>query len=51
MLWRHKIWPDLNLIFLIKPFLYITKKSRKKLKYLENGKSFWGEIKNIFRQI
>ena len=29
-----------NLIVLIKPFFYITKKSRKKLRYLENGKSF-----------
>ena len=38
----------INLIFLIKPFLYMTKKSRQKLKYLENEKSFWGEIKSIF---
>ena len=30
----------INLIFLIKPFLYITKKSREKLKYLEDEKSF-----------
>ena len=48
-------WPDcdvikfeINLIFLIKPFWYMTKKSRQKLKYLENGKSFWSEIKSIF---
>ena len=27
-------------IFLIKLFLYMTKKSRQKLKYLENEKSF-----------
>ena len=26
----------------------MTKKSREKLKYLENDKSFWGEIKSIF---
>ena len=38
----------INLIFLIKPFRYMTKKSRQKLKYLENENSFWGEIKSIF---
>ena len=38
----------LTLIFLIKPFRYMTKKWRQKLKYLENEKSFWGEIKSIF---
>ena len=27
-------------LFLIKPFQYMNKKSRKKLKYLENEKSF-----------
>ena len=26
----------------------MTKKSRQKLKYFENEKSFWGEIKSIF---
>ena len=26
----------------------MTKKSRQKLKYLENEKSFWDEIKSIF---
>ena len=31
---------ETNLIFLIKPFFYITKKSWQKLKYLENEKSF-----------
>ena len=31
---------EINLIFLIKPFSYITKKSRQKFKYLENKKSF-----------
>ena len=30
----------INLIFLIKPFLYVTKISRQKLQYLENEKSF-----------
>ena len=30
----------INLILLIKPFLYMNKKSRQKLKYLENEKSF-----------
>ena len=30
----------INLIFLTKLFLYKTKKSRQKLKYLENEKSF-----------
>ena len=39
---------EISLIFLIKPFCYTTKKSRQKLKYLENEKSFWGEIKSIF---
>ena len=29
-----------NLTFLIKPFRYMTKKSRQKRKYLENEKSF-----------
>ena len=35
-------------MFLIKSFWYMTKKSREKPKYLENGKSFWGKIKRIF---
>ena len=39
---------EINLIFLIKPFSYMAKKLGQKLKYLENGKSFWGEIKSIF---
>ena len=29
-----------DLIFLMKPFLYMTKKSKQKFKYLENEKSF-----------
>ena len=39
---------EIILIFLIKPFFYMTKKSRLKFKYLENEKSFKGEIKSIF---
>ena len=43
-------WPfEVNLIFLIKPICYMTKKSRLKLKYQENEKSFWGEIKSIVK--
>ena len=37
-----------SLIFLIKPFFYMTKKSRQKSNYLENKQSFYSEIKNIF---
>ena len=39
---------QIHLAFRIKQFCPMTKKSRKKLKYLENEKSFWGEIKRIF---
>ena len=39
---------EIKLIFLTKPFRYITKKSRQKHKYLEKEKSFWHEIKRIF---
>ena len=39
---------EINLIFLIKSLCYMTRKSKQKLKYLENEKSFWREIKNIF---
>ena len=39
---------EINLAFLIKLLCYMTKKSRQKLKYLENEKSFWAEIKSIF---
>ena len=38
----------INLIVLIKPFFYMTEKSRQKFIYLENEKSFEGEMKNIF---
>ena len=31
---------EINLIFLIKPFCYMTKKSRQKLKYLEDERAF-----------
>ena len=31
---------EINLIFLIKPFFYMTKKSRQKFKYFENEESF-----------
>ena len=39
---------ETTLIFLIKLFCYLTKKSIQKFKCLENKKSFWGEIKSIF---
>ena len=38
---------EINLIFLIKLILYITKKSRQKIKYIENEK-FLSEIESIF---
>ena len=37
---------EINLMFLIKPFFYMTEKSRQKLKYLENEKSCF--TKSIF---
>ena len=40
---------EIDLVFLIKPFCYMTKKSRQKFKYLENEKSFWGQIKSILK--
>ena len=42
---------EINLIFLIKPFSYMNKKSREKFKYLENEKSFEREIKSVFHHI
>ena len=39
---------EINLIFLMKPFFYMTKTSRHKLEYLENEKSFCCEIKSNF---
>ena len=38
----------MNLISLIKPFCYMTKK--QELKYLENEKTFWAEIISIFHR-
>ena len=38
---------ETNLIFLITPFFYMTKKSRQKFKYLENENGFSGEVQNI----
>ena len=38
---------EINLASLIKPFLYMAKKSRQKFKYLENEKSFQ-KTKSIF---
>ena len=39
---------EINPISLIRPFFYITKMSRQKFKYLQNEKSFYGEIKKHF---
>ena len=33
---------EISVIFLVKPFCYMTKKSRQKLKYLKNEKGFLG---------
>ena len=33
---------EINLLFLIKLFLYMTKKSRWKFKFLENENNFYG---------
>ena len=41
---------EINLIFLIKPFFNMIKKSRKKIKYFENEKRVSGKITNIFHQ-
>ena len=37
--WRHK-FRNINLIFRIKLYLYMTKTLKQKIKYLENEKSF-----------
>ena len=42
---------EINLIFLIKPFSYMTKKARQKFKYLKSEKSFKDEIKNFFHHL
>ena len=39
---------EISLIYLIKPFFYLTEKLRQEFKYLENEKSFQDEIKSIF---
>ena len=39
---------EIKLMFLIRPFTYMAKKPREKPKYLENKKSFKGEIKTFF---
>ena len=39
---------ETNVIFLMKPFFYMTKKSRQKLKYLENKEDLQAEVKSIF---
>ena len=39
---------EINLIFLIKPFINITEHSRQKFKCLVNQKSFQGEKKKDF---
>ena len=41
---------EINFIFIIKPFFYMTKKPRWKFKDLKNKESFWGEIISIFHQ-
>ena len=45
---RDVINSEINLIFLIKPFFHMTRKSWQKFKHLDNEKSFLGEIKSIF---
>ena len=40
---------EIDVIFLIRPLFYMTKNLRQKFKYLENEKSFSGQIKNIFK--
>ena len=42
---------EINLIFLIKLFFYLTKMSRQKFKYLEIEKSFLDEIFIIFKEL
>ena len=39
---------EINLTFLIESFFLHDQKVWQKLKYLENEKSFWGEIKSVF---
>ena len=46
-------WPGCDVIKLEinLSFLHMTKKSRQKLQYLENGKDFLGKIKSIFHHL
>ena len=39
---------EINLIFLIEPFSYITRESTQKFKYLDNKKNDEAEIKTFF---
>ena len=39
---------EINLIFFMKSFFYMTKKSRQNFKYIENKKGSWGKIKTFF---
>ena len=38
---------EINLVLLLKPFFYMTKKSGQKFKYLENEKSFSSKTKSV----
>ena len=38
---------EINLIFFMKSFFYMTKKSRQNFKYIENKKGSWGTIKTF----
>ena len=49
-LWCDVINLEINHIFLMNPFFYLTKKCRKKLQYLDNKKSFQVVIKSIFHR-
>ena len=42
---------EIILIFQIKTIFYMTKKSRQNFKYLEKEKSFYDEIKSIFKEL
>ena len=47
---KYGIGVSFNFILLIEPFCSTTKTSRQKVKYLDNEKRFWGEIKGIFKR-
>ena len=38
---------EINLIFFMKSFFYMTKKSRQNFKYIENKNGSWGKIKTL----